>query len=99
VTCTGPGPDGEPCPHEASEGQLCSGHARFRRRHPDQPLVPLRPRGRGPKQVLLDAIEAWYGAADQDDELHDRAWHRLRVAMRRYVLAPKPTDPRGHGQK
>ena len=65
------------------EGGLCSGHAKQKRRKRD--LRPLR-RRRHPKATLAEAALQY---ADASPEQADRAWHRLRMAARRYVLTEK----------
>ncbi|WP_201756305.1 hypothetical protein [Corallococcus silvisoli] len=43
-------------------------------------------------------MEAIFDLVDvdaMDEEKWERAWLRVRVAARRYILADKPTDPRG----
>ncbi len=47
------------------------------------------------KEMLLEAVFAYLEIKPTDDEGWRKAWHRLRVAARRYALREKPTDPRG----
>lgn len=58
----------------------------------------LRPYRQSPKQALLAAISKFTEVDPMDGAEWAKAWHRVRVSARRYVLADKPTDPRGKGE-
>lgn len=84
----------EGCTHAAApRRQWCWGHYwRYRRgRNIDAPLAPRR---QTPLQVFREAVARYTEVDPFDEEGHEKAWHRVRVAARRWALAPKPTDPR-----
>jgi hypothetical protein len=77
------------CEKEAREGDKCWGCARARRRngtvertHPEKRQY----RHPTPREMVLEACSHIQDVDALDDAAWERAWHRLRMAMRRYVL-------------
>jgi hypothetical protein len=82
----------EGCATPARRSGLCWAH--LRQRAEGKVLGDKRAWGQGPRRVLLEAIYDLVEVDAMDVVAWDKAWLRLRVAARRYVLADKPTDPR-----
>lgn len=78
----------EKCLNQSARGGLCWGHVKRRQHHREVDVALARYE---PKQAVLTAIERFYDELETGDEA--RAWNRLRVSMRRYVLADKPNNP------
>lgn len=81
------------CRRPAHRGTMCWGH-QWRARNGLPLEEPLAPRNQTPLEVFREALAKYVEADPFDKAAHEKAWHRLRVAARRWVLAPKPTDPR-----
>jgi hypothetical protein len=82
--------DVDDCANETARSGLCWGHLKQRQR--GQATHELRARGQGPRRVFLSAVLDLMEVDSGDEEAWRRCWHRLRVAARRYVLAPKPQN-------
>lgn len=99
MTCPAPAPtcSVESCHGPARRSGLCWAH--LRQRTEGKVLGEKRAWGQGPKRVLMEAIFDFVEVDAADEEAWERAWLRVRVAARRYVLADKPTDPRRRGKR
>lgn len=86
----------EGCNRPAHRSPMCAGHE-YRRKHGLPMDTPLAPRGQTPLEMVKEAVAALFEVDPLDKEEYDKRWARFRVATRRWVLAPKPTDPRGKG--
>lgn len=69
---------------------MCWGHHK-RLQRGQSVDAPLPERGQDPLRVFREAIAHFTEVDPMDTEAYERAWHRVRVAARRYVLAEK--DP------
>ena len=78
------------CVNAPARGGMCWSHVKRRQRR--RPLGELRERGRGPKAVLMEAIFGLMETDASDRAAWERAWARVRMAARRYVLAPKTSN-------
>lgn len=78
------------CPSEARRNGLCWAHAK-RRKLGTSNAKEIRPWGRTPKALLIDAALHYLEVDETDEQGWELAWHRLRMAARRYTEAEKRT--------
>jgi hypothetical protein len=85
------------CRNDAKRGGLCWAHD-WRRKHGSADSGEVRPWGRAPEDLLVDAALDMVEAGDFDREALEAGWHRLRMAARRYAASEAPRQRGGWRQ-
>lgn len=74
------------CEKEAARGEKCWACCKARQRKSSKRYAPRHPT---PRDMVLEACSHIADVDTLNDREWAKAWHRLRMAMRRYVLGAR----------